>query len=194
MTELQDFVEKKAKLSSKGELDHESFKNEESDYLYFNSRDLIIECLNNELFYVKDVESLLLRLPKLWSDFSLDDWKHVIRNVARKPDYRYMFDSEPCFVDIKFLYKYLEVDSIKLYKEDTELSEESKASITKAVSVFCFQFFKDEYDLETIQDEPAFKKAKDRLLSEGASEASFKTDEMMETDAFRGYIRGGTAV
>lgn len=151
----------------------ENYKKLSVDLLSVDTKNLIIHLLNEIKLRDSDVRALLLCIPELWKDFSLEDWKFIIRKVNRPSNYRVLIDNSPCFEDIKFLYNWIGIDSIKLYKNDPEISDESKKSMDRVFPLFLHDTMRNGEYMEDFQDGTFgdikyFREMKSRLMSQGA--------------------------
>lgn len=152
----------------------ESYKNLKSELLTLNTKDLIIHILNDDTMRDSNVTALLLAIPELWKDFNLNDWKYIIQNVNRPSNYRLLMDNKPCIEDIRFLYNWIGIDSISLYKKDTLISKENKQNLDKVFPAFLSdtirngEIYKENFQDGTFGDIRYFKEMKIRLISQGA--------------------------
>jgi hypothetical protein len=196
MEKVTEFVNEQAKLLRVYAISLDDVRENKSEYLNFNQKELITAFLNCELMKGSRLEQVLLELPELWRDLNLSDWKEIIQKVNRRENYKYLFDDWACFEDVKFLYKFLEIDSIDLYKSDSILTDSAKRNITSAISIYCSDFIKSQSDSENFDDgtypsKSLFMEVKSRLISQGAKEAPYKTDAILEAEQLREYIRVG---
>jgi len=153
----------------------ESYKNLKSELLALNTKDLIIHILNDDTMRDSNVTALLLAIPELWKDFNLNDWKYIIQNVNRPSNYRLLMDNKPCFEDIRFLYNWIGIDSVKLYKNDLNISEENRRILDRIFPAFLVdstrngEFYRENFQDGTFGDIRYFKEMKNRLISQGAT-------------------------
>ncbi|GEN75759.1 hypothetical protein [Chryseobacterium hagamense] len=149
------------------------FKHLKKELLNYNSKDLIIKLLNSKEFKYKNIRSLLVIIPELWKDFSLEDWRIIMREVNRPSNYRVFIDDGPYFEDVRFLYNWIGIDSIKLYKNDPEISDENKRYLDRVFPLFLHdtmrngEYMEDFHD-GTFGDIKFFREMKSRLMSQGA--------------------------
>lgn len=151
----------------------DSYKLLKNELLTYNSRDLIVNLLNSKNFRYKSIRSLLVIVPELWKDFSLEDWMYIIRKVNRPSSYRIYIDDGPYFEDIRFLYNWIGIDSISLYKNDSGVSSKNKQSLDRVFPVFLHDTlrngdYKEEFLDGTFGDIRYFKEMKTRLINQGA--------------------------
>ena len=59
--------------------DWESYKSLKNELLSVDTKNLIVQILNESRFRDTDVKALLLVIPELWKDFNMDDWMYIIR-------------------------------------------------------------------------------------------------------------------
>lgn len=150
------------------------YKKMKIQLLSVNTRDLVIHVLNDSRFRNSDVEALLLCIPELWKDFSLNDWKFIIQKVNRSSNYRLLMDNDPCFEDVKFLYNWIEIDSINLYKNDTGISNKDKKFLNKVFPALLSDTlkksgsYKEDFEDGTFCNPKYFQEAKIKLVAEGA--------------------------
>jgi hypothetical protein len=170
----------------------EFFKDDQrkKELLKYDGKELLIYYFNHPKMKYKKMQYLLLTVPEIWKDFNLNDWIDVICNVVRPESYRILFDEEACFEDIKFLYRYIGVDSVKLYKDNCKNSDVE--ILNKIISDYAYDMFKSDLDIENFEDGTYgsfyyFKEMKERLLIQGVQEASYK-DDLTETDLLRSYV------
>ncbi|WP_185287894.1 hypothetical protein [Chryseobacterium lactis] len=171
----------------------EFFKSDEikRELLKYNGKELLVYFFNHPNMKFKKMQFLLLTIPEIWKDFNLEDWIYIIYNVKRPENYHILFNEEAYFEDIKFLYKYIEVDSIKLYKQYCK--NEDIIILDKVISDYAYDMFKTELDIENFEDFTYgdvhyFKEMKERLLTQGAQETNYKND-LTDIDALRNYIK-----
>ncbi|MEN5309174.1 hypothetical protein ABE425_16870 [Chryseobacterium cucumeris] len=151
----------------------DSYKPLKNELLAYNSKDLIIKLLNSEDFRYKNIRSLFVIIPELWKDFNLDDWMYIIRKVDRPTNYRLYIDDGPYFEDIRFLYNWIGIDSISLYKNDPGVSSKNKQNLDKVFPMFLHDTlrngdYKEEFSDGTCGDIKYFRDMKTRLISQGA--------------------------
>lgn len=171
-------ITKKILLAISGpEGDWANFKPLKNEILEEDKRGLITEILNTKEFVYTDVRALFLIIPELWKDFNLEDWLYIIRNVNRPDKYRGLMDYEPHFEDIRFLYNWIGIDSISLYKNDSQISEKNKANLDKvfpgftADSMRSGDTYKEDFEDGTFGNIEYFREMKQRLISQGAKES-----------------------
>ncbi|MEN5309172.1 hypothetical protein ABE425_16860 [Chryseobacterium cucumeris] len=154
--------------------DWESYKSLKNELLSVDTKNLIVQILNESRFRDTDVKALLLVIPELWKDFNMDDWMYIIRKVDRSANYRVLIDNEPCFEDIRFLYNWIGVDSIKLYQNGSGIPEKSKKSLDRVFPVLLTdpmregELYKEDFQDGTFGDIKYFRDMKTRLISQGA--------------------------
>ncbi|WP_298417870.1 hypothetical protein [uncultured Kordia sp.] len=158
--------------------DWNDLKKIKKEILSVNSKELIIKLLNSSEIVYTDMSAVLLIIPEIWKDFELEDWKHIIQNVNRPKEYRLYIDDGPFFEDIRFLYNWIGIDSIELYKSDPLILPENKKSLDKIVHNFLKDTMRDNYkeDFEdgTFGNIDYFRKMKQKLISQGAKRNSLK--------------------
>lgn len=194
MNNLKEFIETQATKFSKVDASYSEYQRSKSEFLKFDPKELIIACLNHSYFSGEDVAALLINVPEIWKDLNLNDWKYIIENVNRRADYRLVMDNDACFEDIKFLYKFLEIDSIKLYKEDSNITAENKSVLDRVIPGICTNFFKDDLDEEYFTDGTYgnryyFREMKKKLITQGAKEAPYIKDAIANTPKLKTYIK-----
>ncbi|AXO80717.1 hypothetical protein DZC78_10085 [Olleya aquimaris] len=175
---MKQLTRKILKATSGPEGDWENFRLLKNEILLEeNKKELIIDILNTKEFIYTDVGGLFLTIPELWEDFDLNDWLHIIRNVNRPSKYRLYMDYEPNFEDIRFLYNWIGIDSVSLYKEDSEISKENKENLNKVFPQFLNDTmrngdtYKEDFKDGTFGDISFFRIMKERLISQGAKES-----------------------
>ncbi|MEN4759540.1 hypothetical protein ABEG63_04295 [Chryseobacterium sp. C39-AII1] len=152
----------------------DSYKSLKKELLTYNTKDLIVEILNANNFRNSDTRSLLLIIPELWKDFSLEDWKYIIRKVNRPSIYRLYIDNSSQFEDIRFLYNWIGIDSVSLYKNDSLISKENKQALDKVFPAYLIDpmrdggLYKEDFQDGTFGNIDYFRKMKHRLISQGA--------------------------
>lgn len=152
----------------------ESYKDLKSELLSVDTKSLIVRILNERRFRDTDVKALLLVIPELWKDFNLDDWKYIIRKVDRSANYRVLIDNEPCFEDIRFLYNWIGIDSLKLYKNESGISEENKKSLDRVFPVLLTdpmregESYKEDFQDGTFGNIKYLRDMRIRLINQGA--------------------------
>lgn len=172
-------LERKKNISDAGVSFFVAYK---ADILKQDKLVFLIDCFNHSEINYKYMQYLLLTIPEVWKDFSLDDWKFIIRNVKRKSKYKVLYDDEGCFEDIKFLFKWIEVDSVDLYRNDSKINERDKNILDRVIKSYAYDIYKDpehsNLDYEWFEegvygDIMYFEIMKERLLKQGALEANF---------------------
>lgn len=152
--------------------DWDGLKKIKNEVLSVNSKELMVQMLNSPEIVYTDMSAVLLILPEIWKDFNLEDWVYIIRNVNRPKKYRLYIDDGPYFEDIRFLYNWIGIDSIDLYKRDQLISSDNKKSLDKIAHRFLIDPMRDDYkeDFEdgTFGNIKYFKDMKQRLISQGA--------------------------
>lgn len=154
--------------------DWESYKDLKSELLSIDIKDLIVQILNERGFRDTDVRALLLAIPELWKDFNLHDWMYIIRKVERSANYRVLIDNEPCFEDIRFLYNWIGIDSVRLYKNESDISEKNKRSLDRVFPVLLTdpmregELYKENFQDRTFGGVKYFRDMKLRLMNQGA--------------------------
>jgi len=152
----------------------DSYKLLKNEILTYDKKDLIVEILNTNSFRYSDAKNLLLIIPELWKDFSLEDWKYIIRKINRPSNYRLYIDNSSQFEDIRFLYNWIGIDSIALYKNDSLISKENKQALDKVFPAFLIDpmrdgdLYKENFQDGTFGDINYFRKMKQRLINQGA--------------------------
>ncbi|WP_292010559.1 hypothetical protein [Chryseobacterium sp.] len=150
------------------------YKPLKDELLSHNTKDLIVKVITTESFRYTDVRSLLLIVPELWKDFSLEDWKYIMRKIDRPSNYRLYIDDSSYFEDIRFLYNWIGIDSISLYKNDPLLSSENKNNLDKVFPLFLHdtmrngEEYKEDFNDGTFGNIKYFKEMKSKLISQGA--------------------------
>jgi hypothetical protein len=92
---------------------------------------------NFELVNPTYVSYLLLCLPELWENITVDDLYSIVRKFTN--DFSY-------FTFIDFTYKFLEVNSIKMILELSDLSTGTRTGINSYIQNQYQNFIKDETD------------------------------------------------
>ncbi|WP_370895586.1 hypothetical protein [Chryseobacterium gossypii] len=152
----------------------DSYKLLKNELLTYNPKDLIISLLNTKELWNTDLRSLFIIIPEIWKDFNLNDWKYIIQSVNRPSNYRILIDHGPFFEDIRFLYNWIGIDSISLYKNDPGISLENKKNLDKVFPAFLLdpmrdgELYKEDFQDGTFGDIKYFKDMKIRLINEGA--------------------------
>ncbi|HCN49646.1 MAG TPA: hypothetical protein DIT10_11225 [Chryseobacterium sp.] len=152
----------------------ESYKDLKSELLSLDTKSLIVQILSEKQFVDSDVKALFLAIPELWKDFNLDDWMYIIRKVERSANYRVLIDNEPCFEDLRFLYNWIGIDSVRLYKNESGISEKNKRSLDRVFPALLTDPMREgELDKENFQDGTFgdikyFRDMKIRLINQGA--------------------------
>jgi hypothetical protein len=124
--------------------------NRSKEILSFDSTDFIK--YNMENFYSGYCIHLLLCLPELWLNFSLQKWLSLSKSINRNKNYKLMDANEATFDDIKFLCKYIGLNLLPIYTQDKSL-DISIRSIT-------LDFFKKQpYLLVNNKDDNEFIKS-----------------------------------
>lgn len=141
--------------------------------LSYGNKQFIIDLLNFEIFIHRNAEAIFLKIPELWKDFSLDDWKEIILSIDRPKTYRAFMEVSAHFEDIKFLHNWLEIDSISLYKNISNLSESNRKSLDKNVEYLFGDTWKnwdltEDFEDGTFCNTKYFKESKMKLIAEGA--------------------------
>lgn len=152
--------------------DWNGLKKMRNEALTINSKELIVQMLNSPEIVYTDMSAILLILPEIWKDFNLEDWQYIIRNVNRPKQYKLYIDDGPYFEDIRFLYNWIGIDSIDLYKKDQIISSDNKKNLDQIINRFLNDPMRDNYkeDFEdgTFGNIKYFKDMKQRLISQGA--------------------------
>lgn len=174
---MKQLTRKILKATSGPKGDWENFKSLKNEILLDQSKkELIVDILNTKEFIYTDVGGLFLTIPELWKDFNLDDWLYIIRNVIRPAKYRLYMDYEPNFEDIRFLYNWIGIDSVNLYKEDSEISKENKVNLDKVFPQFLNDTmrngdtYKEDFKDGTFGNIKYFRDMKQRLILQGVKE------------------------
>lgn len=150
--------------------DEKTFKDQ---ILAYGNKQFIIDMLNFDIFINNWAESIFLKIPELWKDLSLDDWKEIIISIDRPKTYRPYMEVSAHFEDLKFLHNWLEIDSISLYKSISSLSDSNRESLDKNLK-YLFDDSDKRWDLTeefgdgTFCNPSYFKEAKMKLIAEGA--------------------------
>lgn len=152
----------------------DAINNNKNELLKFDGKELIISLLNNQNLRYSHAPAILVIIPEIWKDFSLEDWKQIMRKIERPKKYRVLIDDSSQFEDIRFLCNWIGIDGIKLYKEDNLLSKENKEALDKVFPGFLFDHIKSGDNKEDFEDGTFGKlqyllTMRKRLLSEGAS-------------------------
>jgi hypothetical protein len=168
MKELIDKIIKKSLIEG-----YDYFSQEKNNLLKFNTKEVLITFFNHPKMWHRDMEALLLWIPELWKDFNLDDWLEIIRNVDRPANYKILFTETSQFEDIKFLYKWIKIDSIKLYQEDSLLSSEKKEVLDNIIPRFMYENDISDLEMENFEDGTYgdykyIETMRERLISQGA--------------------------
>ncbi len=149
----------------------DAIKDYKKEILSHEGKEFMINLLNNLDLRYTHAPVVFLIIPEIWKDFNLQDWKYVIHNIDRPAKYRILFDDSSNFEDLKFLYNWIGIDSIKLCNEDDELPIEKKKAINRVLPNFLFEQLGDgEEDFEdgTFGKKEYFITMKERLISQGA--------------------------
>ncbi|MDG4653924.1 hypothetical protein [Chryseobacterium arthrosphaerae] len=153
----------------------ERYKGLKNELLSLDTKSLIVQILNEKRFVDSDVRALFLAIPELWKDFNLDDWMYIIRKVERSANYRVLIDNEPCFEEIRFLYNWIGIDSVRLYKNESGISEKNKRSLDRVFPALLTdpmregELYKENFQDETFGDIRYLRDMKIRLINQGAS-------------------------
>lgn len=73
--------------------------------------------------YVLD---FLLACPFLWTDLRSQGWKELMRRASPRPDPRGSHEELSEFCDIEFLQRFLRVDGLRVFLEDSAVAYEDK--------------------------------------------------------------------
>ena len=143
------------------------------EILQNGGKEFITNLLSNPEFRYTYAPRVFLIIPQIWNNFSLDDWKYVLRNVKRPLKYRPLFDESASFEDIKFLYNWIKIDSLKLFDEDPEISDEIKQKVRRLFPNFLSMDLDEDLAEEdfkdgTFGDRKYLAEMRDRLISQGA--------------------------
>ena len=82
--------------------------------------------------------------------------------------------NEPCFEDLRFLYNWIGIDSVRLYKNESGISEKNKRSLDRVFPALLTDPMREgELDKENFQDGTFgdikyFRDMKIRLINQGA--------------------------
>jgi hypothetical protein len=150
----------------------DAIKDNKKEILTFDGKEFMINLLNNNDLRYTHAPVIFLIIPEIWKDFNLQDWKYVIHNIERPAKYRILFDDSPNFEDLKFLYNWIGIDSIKLCNEDDALPIEKKKAINRVLPNFLIHNLGDgEEDFAdgTFGKKEYFITMKQRLISQGAT-------------------------
>lgn len=117
---------------------------------------------------------------KFWKDLSYKDWHHILREICESRGDLYKF--------LPFVYNYLEIDMITVLLEDPEISEVSKEYVKKTLTFpdkpiqphfgITDQKINFHYLYKYGINKDDLKSVKERLINEGALEASKKTRQL----------------
>lgn len=103
---------------------------------------------------------------------------YIIRKVDRSANYRILIDNEPCFEDIRFLYNWIGIDSVKLYKNESGLPDKYKKSLDRVFPVLLIdpmkdgELYKENFQDGTFGNIKYFRDMKIRLINQGANASS----------------------
>jgi len=169
---MKELIDKIIKISQSEGYDY--FLKEKNNLLKYNTKEVLIAFFNHPNMRHLRMEALLLWIPELWKDLNLDDWLEIIRNVDRPADYKILFTETSQFEDIKFLYKWVKIDSIKLYQEDSILSAEKKEVLDNIIPKFMYQNDITDLEMENFEDGTYgeykhIEAMRERLISQGAN-------------------------
>lgn len=115
----------------------------------FGKFDFLVANFRN--FTVNNNTGLMLTLPELWEDFTVEDWIGLFESVGDRPTGIKIKEIDTgIFTDILFFGKYLELDGIDLALKHSDLSCENKLAIANYAKVFCEDFIKSPIDLESL--------------------------------------------
>jgi hypothetical protein len=153
--------------------DGEDVKVFKDQILSYGNKEFIIDMLNFDFFIHNHAETIFLKIPELWKDLSLDDWKEIIVSIHRPETYRPFMEVSSHFEDVKFLYNWIEIDSISLYKDIPNLSESNKKSLDKNLKYLFDDSDKrwnltEDFEDGTLCNPIYFNQAKMKLVSQGA--------------------------
>lgn len=86
--------------------------------------EIFVELTAENHFLIGEVEAFLLSTPLLWQELQYSDWLKVLSslNPRPKPYTREIYDCG--YFDIQFLCKYLQVDGIEFFLQQTSFSQE----------------------------------------------------------------------
>ena len=150
------------------------FKKMKSEILQFDSKYFLINCFNHEKMNNTYMSAMLLIIPELWKNFNLEDWLNIMRAIERPKKYRLYMDDSAHFEDIKFLYNWIEIDSIKLFKEDLIISNENKRVLNKIFPGYLRDLIKsnpdymEDFNDKTFGEYKHLEAMRERLISQGA--------------------------
>lgn len=117
------------------------------------AKELLLVCMqNHESRYIIP---LMLSLPELWRDFTVDDWLSIMKNVGNRPPYamiKSQIGSVGVHADIMFLCKYLEIDGLDLYLNHAGATDENKFATVRYMNGFLDEFVKENSDYEDLSD------------------------------------------
>jgi hypothetical protein len=104
-------------------------------------------------FDVDYILSFILSTPNLWSNLSGQEWIRImsVLNPRPAPFTREIYNSG--YVDVHFLCKYLRVNSIKIFIQQKEFSNEDKKKLLQYSQKVADLLFADELDWEDLDGE-----------------------------------------
>ncbi len=118
----------------------------------FGTKDLLKFYMKN--FSAKYFNSLMMALPELWQNFTVEDWIELLENLGERPlePKKGEVGDYGNFADIQFLCKFLEIDGLNLYLKYTESAIENKIAVINYMQGFSDEFIKDEMDFEDLSE------------------------------------------
>lgn len=147
---------------------------ERDNIIALDGKQLMIDLLNRDDMWNTKVSYLFKRVPEIWKDFNLSDWQEIMRSVHRPAAYRPNVDDEANFEDIRFLYNWIGINSLDLYKNTPNISDADRAVIERKGEYLLFDSDKTGDDYKrwftdgTYGNIQYFKDMKARLISQGA--------------------------
>ncbi|MBC7797093.1 MAG: hypothetical protein H7Z37_09500 [Pyrinomonadaceae bacterium] len=117
------------------------------------AKEFLLVCMqNHESRYIIP---LMLSVPELWRDFTVDEWLSIMKNVGNRPPHamiKSQIGSVGVHADIMFLCKYLEIDGLDLYLSHAEATDENKFATVRYMKGFLDEFVKGDLDYEDLSD------------------------------------------
>lgn len=106
-------------------------------------------------FEMREVHPLMLRLPELWKNFTVDDWLSIMRSIDNRPPHAMVkgqIGDVGVHSDIAFLCHFLEIDGLDLYLNHVQTSEENKQNTIRYMKGFLDEFIKEPLDYEDLSE------------------------------------------
>lgn len=141
-----------------------------------DTRELIINLMKVDNVMFQNIGALFIVIPELWKDYDLEDWLYIIRNAERPKNYRVLIDDGTYFEDIRFLYNWIGIDSVDLYKNDSQISKANKDALDNVFPDFLSDTmrngdsYKEDFKDGTFGNIEYFREMNQRLINQGAKE------------------------